>query len=212
MHCPRCGHENEDDSGFCTNCGSTLLGDSVAEEKPSSRERLRSLIGTTRAARIATAGTGVLIVIAIVSFIALKSGDEIPRDSYTIAADGLCVDAKHKIATAGQHALESGGPSAGRTYAKELIPIVAEWRMGFNDLVPPQDRAEMAAALSDSLLQVLIQSGALARLPRQSPPGELVQQSERVDQASQSVESAIRLLGLDDCAHLSIGGATNPGD
>ncbi len=69
-------------------------------------DRIRRLIGTTRRARLITIGTALAIVVAIVAALSLPGNDDgIPRDSYTIAADRICVMAKKQIGAAGNRAL-----------------------------------------------------------------------------------------------------------
>jgi zinc ribbon protein len=204
VYCPRCGHENEPEDRFCSNCGSTLPREGEApkeqREERSWHERVRSLIGTTRAAKLTTAGIVASVAIAVIAFLALKTND-IPRDDYTVTADDLCVAAKREIGVAANRALAGGPPSS---YAAAIVPIVADWRLNFATLEVPSDRADEAAQLNDALIEVAIQAGALARLPRSSPSNVVAAQAAQTDAASKQVEDAIKDLGLDNCEHLQI--------
>ncbi|HEX5713707.1 MAG TPA: zinc-ribbon domain-containing protein, partial [Solirubrobacterales bacterium] len=94
MHCPRCGTPNEPGDRYCSSCGAALEQAGESKQRTGGRDRLDRLIGTTRRARIITAATAIALIVAIVAFIALEPEDDsIPRDSYTVAADQLCLDA-----------------------------------------------------------------------------------------------------------------------
>src|SRR5882724_3530575 len=119
MFCPRCGTENEEGDRFCVSCGASLRKTEPAESKPL-RERLRDLIGKTPRARAVTAGTAIAIAIAIAAFIAIPAAND-SGDSYTRAADDICVQSKQQIGAVEQSIPPSAGP--GR-FAQFLVPIV----------------------------------------------------------------------------------------
>jgi hypothetical protein len=211
VYCPRCGHQNAPDSRFCSSCGADLpRAGEPAKEKRSWRERLGALIGTTRAARVTTAGIAIAVVAAVIAFLALKTDDEIPRDDYTVTADEMCVAAKQQIAAAGSRGLAAGvtGPSG---YAAAIVPPLAEWRQDFAALDVPTDRVEEATALNDTLIEVLIEAGALARLPSDASTSAAAEQAGRVDAASQQVEDAVGGLNLRDCEQLQVTAAPRSG-
>jgi zinc-ribbon domain len=202
VYCPRCGHQNDPGDRFCSNCGNTLPGqEEAAKEKRSWRDRFDSLIGTTRAARLTTAGIVTAIVVAVIAFLALGTND-IPRDDYTVTADDLCVAAKQEIGAAARESFTAGAGPVG--YAAAIVPIVADWRLNFTGLKVPDDRIDEARGLNDTLIEVLIQAGGLARLRGDSPPSTVATQAARVDAASSRVEDAIKDLALDNCEHLQI--------
>jgi hypothetical protein len=214
VHCPRCGTENEPGDRFCSNCGATLGRAKTSPEQLPLGERLKRLVGTTRRARLITAGTALAIVVAIVAAFALPSNDSgIPRDSYTIAADRICVNAKKQIGAAGSRALAdaSRGPSDPGEYARALVPIVAQWRVDFDGLHTPDDRVQQANALNEALLEVETQASSLALAAERSAT-DLAARAQRVDELTKGVESAIGDLGLDECSGIAIApGAPAPG-
>jgi len=160
-------------------------------------------------------GTALAIVVAIVAVLALPSNDDgIPRDSYTIAADRICVDAKKQIGAAGNRALadaRNGRASDPSEYARSLVPIVGQWRVDFDAMKVPDDRVEQANELDASLREVEIQASSLA-LAAQRGAVDLTARAQRVDQLTEGVERAIADLGLDDCSRITIApGAPPPG-
>jgi hypothetical protein len=179
-------------------------------EQLSLHEQLIGVIGKSRRARMLTAGTALAIVIAIVAVLALPSNDDnsIPRDSYTISADRICVNAKKQIGAASNRALPNVRNDPG-AYARELVPIVAQWRVDFNSLKIPPDRVQLANALNESLREVDIQAASLALAADRHAP-DLVARARQVDRLTQAVESAIRDLGLSDCAQITIAPGTPP--
>jgi hypothetical protein len=163
------------------------------------------LVGKTRAARLATAGTLIAIAIAIVAFLSLDTDDGIPRDDYTLSAEALCLEAKEEIAAAATGTAAASGTPAPGAYASEIVPIAANWREAVDGLQAPPDRSEPASELSAALLKVVIEAGALARHPASASEEELLAQAARVDAASGEVEAAIDALGLSECGEIAIG-------
>jgi hypothetical protein len=142
------------------------------------------------------------LVVAVVAFIALKPADDsIPRDSYTVAADQICLDAKTQILAV------EGKARAGATaaLARELVPIVATWRAGFEGLEAPTDRADLAQDLEAALLEAEAKIAGLGRVADQSDKREIVVSAEEADAASAKVEEAVASLGLSECAAAAIG-------
>ena len=214
MYCPRCGHQNDADSRFCSNCGATLPREGEPQkertEKRPWRHRVAGLLGTTRAARLTTAGIAIALVVALIAFLTLNSDDDIPRDDYTVTADNQCVAAKQQLGAATKRSLTAGvtGPTG---YAAAIVPILADWQRNFADLDVPTDRTDQATELNDALIELLIQAGALARLPGSSTSTTATEQAARVDAASQAVENAIADLNLADCEQLQVGVAPGEG-
>jgi len=204
VHCPRCGTPFEQGDRYCASCGADLRQASEPpRERRSLRERASALIGTTRRARLITAGTVVAIAIAIVAFILLDPAeDEIPRDAYTVAADEICVGAKKQIAAAAGRSAAGEDPGA---YADRLVPIVSGWRSEFNALDPPPDRQDQAQTLDAALRDVQVESGALARVAREGSRKEVLEASGRVDDLTIAVEENLAALNLDRCADLALG-------
>lgn len=204
MYCPRCGTENEQGDRFCANCGASLRSPKEPAERLSARERVAGVIGSTRRAQLLTVGTAIAIVIVVIATLTLAADDEgIPRDSYTVAADRICVEAKKQIGAAGNRALAGQPSDAPAAYARSLVPLVAQWRVDFNALHAPPDRVEQANALSEALHAVEIQASALALAAEDGAP-DLSEQAQHVDQLTEDVEQAIADLGLTDCSRISI--------
>jgi hypothetical protein len=144
----------------------------------------------------------VAVAVAIVATIALSNKEEgIPRDSYTVAADRICVDAKKQIGRAGDRVARTGA-GVGR-YASQVVQLVGQWRVDFGNIERPGDRAEEAAALDAALRNVEVEAGALA-LATQRGAGDVPARARRLDRATEDVERAIRDLGLDQCARIVI--------
>ena len=160
-------------------------------------------MGTTRRARLLTAGTALAAAIAVAAAIALPSGDKgIPRDSYTVSADRICVNAKKQIGRAGARAARSGAGALSR-YAAEVVQVVGQWRVDFGTLETPGDRDQQAAALDGALRNVEVEAGGLA-LAAQRGAGDVLARASRLDRATGGVERAIRDLRLDQCARVVI--------
>jgi hypothetical protein len=204
VYCPRCGTPNEDDDRFCSACGASLKTSPKTSQPISFRQRLDRIVGTTRKGRLVSAGTVLALTVAVIGFIALKPKDETaPRDGYTIAADGVCLDAKHEILAA-ERRVASGEAGTG-AFARELVPIVAAWRSRFEALSVPSDRLEQAEGLESALLEAEARIGGLARIAESGSKREVVASAEAADAASAHVEEAVAALGLSECAQATIG-------
>jgi hypothetical protein len=207
MYCSRCGTQNETGDRFCSSCGASLqAGDEENKPKRSLRERLSALIGTSRKARLVTLGTVVALIVVVVAFIALKPADEdsgeIPRDSYTVAADNMCVAAKQKIVAVEREALDGAG---GDTALVRLVPVISGWRGEFEAIRVPTDRVDQARAVSEALRQVEIQLAGLTLAAEEGESKGEVSSAAKVDEASAEVETAVSELGLTHCAQRTIG-------
>jgi hypothetical protein len=210
--CPRCGTENEAGDRFCSSCGASLRKQAAdGKERRSLRERLRDLAGTTRQARIITALTALALLVAVAAFIALDPAEDendIPRDAYTIEAEGVCLDAKRAIIAAqGPADTGGGGPGA---FATALVPVIGDWRAGLEELAVPPDRSEEAGELDRALREVQIELAQLAQVPAGEGRVALAR-AEEVDLASIRVEEAIDDLGLSACGRRAIGIAASNG-
>jgi hypothetical protein len=178
---------------------------SAPEESPSQRERIGRLIGTTRKARWITAATVAAVAVAIVAFIALKpSGDTIPRDAYTISADRLCLSAKREIVSLERRFSRQAGHDTS-AFARELVPIVAAWRLRFGKLSVPADRIELARQLEAALLEAEIKIAGLARVAAVGNEEKTLASARQAEAASAAVEEAAASLGLSECAAATIG-------
>ena len=200
MFCPRCGTENEEGDRFCVSCGASLRKAPEPSERKTLRERIRELIGTTPKSRAITAGTAIAIVVAIAAFIAIPAAKD-SSDSYTRAADALCVQSKAQIEAVGRQIPLSAGPG---TFAEALVPIIAGWRYKLNQLPTPDNHAHKAAQLDLALRGVEIEAGTLARAS-QTGASDLLAIARQGDQASAQVEDAIKSLDLSECQHLAVG-------
>jgi hypothetical protein len=207
VYCPRCGAPSEEGATYCAACGATLPGAGPEPPaRPPFRERIRRLIGTSRAAQRLTAATAIAIAIAIAAFLVLPTDDDsgTPGDPYTRAADATCVQEKQQIAAAQRRALEVGREGLGR-FADALVLIAAEWRSTVQGAPPPPDRVNQAQALQSALLEVEVQAGTLARVARRGTRKAILAQASRVDTATGQVESAIGGLGLGRCNNVAVG-------
>lgn len=204
MYCSRCGTQNEEGDRFCSSCGASLQAGG-GEQKPQRplRERLGSLIGTSRKARLTTLGTVVALIVAVIAFIVLKPADEdsgeIPRDSYTVAADNQCLAAKQRIVAVEREAIEGGDAALGR-----LVPVISGWRGEFEGMRVPTDRAEEARHLAEALRQVEIQLSGLTLAAEEGATQDAIANAKKVDTASSEVEKAISELGITHCARRTI--------
>lgn len=142
------------------------------------------------------------LIVAVIAFVALSPSNEktIPRDAYTIAADQMCVGAKRQIV-----AVENGGLGTGAAGARQLLPVVSEWRSKFDALKVPSDRVEEAQALDAALKEVQLRIATLARVAAGGNRKQVLAQAEAADEASSNVEEAVAALGLSHCSHLTIG-------
>lgn len=208
MYCPRCGTPNEPGDRFCSSCGASLR--KVDTEPKQSRglgERLGRIAGDSRRSRLLTASTVLALVIAIAGFIALNpKGDEtIPRDSYTLAAERICLGAKRQIVAAEQSAVRQAEHGDSSAVARALVPIVASWRAELGVLKTPEDRVQKAEDLDRALRDVEIQVAKLALVADAGDRKHTLDQARRVDAETASVEAATASLGLSECAEATIG-------
>jgi hypothetical protein len=149
-----------------------------------------------------SAATIVALIVAVVAFVALGESKEktIPRDAYTIAADQMCIAAKRHIV-----AVENSGLGAGPAGARQLLPVVSEWRSEFDALKVPSDRIEEAQALDAALKEVQLRIATLARVASGGDRKQVLEQAKAADEASSGVEEAVAALGLSHCSKLTIG-------
>lgn len=214
MHCPRCGTPNEPGDRFCSSCGASLRRSSEGSQ-PTGRlsERLGRIAGETRRARLLTVGTVLAIVIAVAGFIALSPEDDgaIPRDSYTRAAERICLGSKRQIVAAEQSAVQHVERGSNAILARALVPIVAGWRAQLGVLNTPEDRVQPAGELDRALRDVEIQISKLALVAGAGDRRRILAQARRVDAETVQVEDAIAALGLEECAGETIVFAGNPG-
>jgi hypothetical protein len=208
VYCPRCGAPSEKGAKYCAACGAALPGAKEPKESRSAYERLAGIVGTSRKARLLTAFTALAIVVAVAALIALQPSEDqaIPRDTYTVAADNICLDAKRQIAASERHSLRVRGAAPG-AFAEDLVPIVAQWRSALSTLTVPSDRTEKADALDAALREVEIEIAALARVADEGDRARTIAKANRVDAVTSHVEAAIADLGLSRCASVKLGAA-----
>jgi hypothetical protein len=160
-------------------------------------------VGTDRRTRLITSVTIAALAIAVGAFIALSDDEEaIPRDAYTIAADRMCIAGKRQIVAVERAGLQG---KASDSSARDLLPVVAEWRSEFDALKVPSDRLEQARALDAALQQVEVRIGALARVVAEGNRTALLARAKEAEEASAGVEEAVSDLGLSHCSSLAIG-------
>lgn len=202
MRCPRCGTVNAEGDRYCSSCGAQLGGSDADAPPVPARKRLSNLIGTTRKARLVTAGTIVAVIVAVIAFIALKPDQEgsIPYDAYTKEADELCVSSKQAIVAVERQF--GGDPTV---MARELVPVVGSWRTQLGALKPPSDRVELVQQLEAALVEVEAQIGGLARVAKTDGRRQAIAKANQADEASSAVERAVAALGLSHCAAATIG-------
>jgi hypothetical protein len=163
-------------------------------------------VGTERRTRLVTGATVLALVVAVVAFFALDDDNEeaIPRDTYTIAADRMCIAAKRQIVAVQREGFRGKVPDVA-TGARNLLPVVAQWRSDFDSLQVPSDRLEQARELDASLQEVERRIGTLARVAVGSAREEVLARAKEADEASTAVEEAVAELGLSHCSRLTIG-------
>lgn len=178
------------------------MGKAAPKQQLSLRQRVGRLLGTDRRTRFVSAATIVAVIVAVIAFVALSEDSEetIPRDSYTIAADRICIGAKRRIV-----AVENSGLKAGAAGARRLLPVVSEWRSEFDALKVPSDRIEEAQALDAALKEVQLRIATLARVAASGNQKQVLTQAQAADEASSGVEEAVAALGLSHCSRLTIG-------
>lgn len=211
MYCPHCGAQNQVGNRYCVECGSAL---SQRDTSPSGlpvpmRARLQRLLGTTRRARLLSAGTVVAAVLAVAAFVALKSGSEETQDPFMRSLDKACLEEKERIA-----AFERQAPSRSRasaaTFATGLVSLVEEWRLNLAQIPVAPSHAADVHLLDTRLRDVLIEAGTLARVAREGKPQQIVSQAQSVDNATKRADQAIEDLGLSNCSAFKVG-ATESG-
>jgi hypothetical protein len=169
-------------------------------------------VGTTRKARLVSAGIAAALIIAIAAFAVLKPAkDEIPRDAYTIAADQMCLEAKHQIVAVEQRSVKGSEPGHPGSFAQALVPIVGAWRSQFQELIVPSDRVEEARQLAAALLGAEIAIAKLARTAAHGDEKAVLVAAKQADGATAQVEEAVSSLGLTECASAAIGFSPSQG-
>jgi hypothetical protein len=214
MYCPRCGAESKEGARYCASCGHGLPGKEVASPPADGdgdgglRGGLGRVIGRDRRTRLLTVGTALALIVALIAFLALDTGDEegttVPQDAYTRALDTACVQHKGEIAAAQREALKQQGAFVSAGYAEAFVPIVGEWRKELDEATIPADRTELVGDLQGALLEVQIEAGTFARALREGNKGELVTAAGDLEAATENVEAAIVGLELQRCSHLRI--------
>ena len=227
MFCPTCGAENEEDSRYCASCGRELPRKEQAPEtgdtsggdggaatggdsgvpKGGFRRSLNRIIGTTRKARLVSAGILAALIVAVVAFIALGSDKEmtVPQDGLTKAMDAACVHHKVEVAKAQAEALNAHDLAGVSAYADSVVRVAGAWRQELGRLDAPAGRSELIEPLRESLLEVQIEAGGLARASREADQAEIAAAAGRVDAATVNVEDAIKNLELERCSNLIFG-------
>jgi zinc-ribbon domain len=220
VYCPRCGAENEDGSRYCVSCGNALPRDgggklteddsgpspagNGGDQGDGPAGAFDRIVGTTRKARLVSAGIAIAIVAAIVAFIALGSDDEstIPQDGLTKALDATCVHRKIEIAKAQAAAVNGADLASVSRYGDSMVKLAGGWRLSLGRLSVPRDRSEPLELLREALLEVQIEAGTLARSAREANKAEVAVSAGRVDAATAGVEAAISGLELKRCSQL----------
>ncbi len=219
MFCPRCGHENEDDSRFCVECGKRLRSDPEAKgadvaavEGEPPRGGLRTighrLVGSTRRERLVTAGIAAALVIAAVSLFALPSEDETPadpRDPYIQELDAICLDAKVELQAARAEAADAPqvGVNSVRVYTRRFAPITERFRARMAALEPPPQYAAKVAELDDALRRIAAAGRRGASFPQAQGERTLAELG-RVQRIGGRVESLVTELGLTACETVKV--------
>jgi hypothetical protein len=203
VYCPRCGTPNEPDDRFCSACGVALRTSGSKEAESGTRKWLDRWIGTTKRARWISGATALALIVAIVSFFALKTDDEGEPDAYTLAAEQICFDAKRQIFLAGQRSRMR--PEGASAFAHTLLPAISEWRLRMGNLAAPADRRAEAAQLESALREVEVRVAELARTAGAPSRKRTLAAAARADRASTGVEEAVAALGLDECAAVKLG-------
>jgi hypothetical protein len=164
------------------------------------------VVGGDRRTRLVTGATVAALAIAVIAFIALRDDEDeaLPRDAYTVAADRMCIAAKRQIVAVERAGLQGDAPDTA-TGARNLLPVVAEWRSEFDALKVPSDRLDQARQLDAALQEVEGRIGALARAAARADHQELLARAEAAEDASAGVEKAVSALGLSRCSGLAIG-------
>lgn len=204
MHCPRCGAENDRGNRFCVECG-LPLNEAGTPEPASARERLGSIVGTTRRARLLSALTALAIAIAVIAFIAL-SPDEggTAGDPFLRRLDRECVAAKNRITQLESETLRQSSPNL-EQFSAQLVAVVAEWRTALAEASPPGEHAGDLASLEAKLREVLIQAAVLNRAAREGASARVITgQAQAVDRATAAIDPALERLGLEECPAVAV--------
>ncbi len=206
MFCPRCGADNSETNRFCVNCGSELnakQGKKAGGDGP--RERLSSLIGTTRQARLVTAAIVAALIVALVAFLSLDSDEDGSATSaYLEGLDRICVAEKERISVLETEALsrEAARP---QEFASVLVTALAEWRQSMRQGSPPAADREETQTLESALLVTMVQAAKLSRLVREGgSPGAIDDQARAVDRSTGDLDETIESIGLPTCADLQV--------
>lgn len=160
------------------------------------------MVGTTRRARLLTAGTVLALALAVVAFIVLPANEEsVPRNDYVIAADHICVVSKEQVAAAGVKAANGQGPQSVERFGRQLVLIAAQWRAALASHGAPAAQIDQARALDVALRDVEVGAGVLT-VAAERGQGDLVGLARKLDERTREVESAIADMGLSHCARL----------
>lgn len=206
VYCPRCGAENQPGNRYCIECGSALSQAAAPSSRLPVRARLKQLLGTTKRARLLSAGTILAAVLAVAAFVALKPGSGSTPDPFIRSLDKACLEEKGRIA-----ALERGtrprSPAGVAIFATSLVSLVEEWRLSLARSPTPASHVQDARLLDSRLREVLIEAGALARVARDGKPQQVVSQAQSVDNATKRADQTMEDLELSSCSAFKIGAA-----
>jgi zinc-ribbon domain len=206
MFCPRCGAENSDTNRFCVDCGTELnekQGNEAGGNGP--RERFKSLIGTTRQARLVTAAIAVALIIALAAFLSLGTDEEgTATSAYLEGLDRICVAEKERISGLETEAL-SRQAARPQEFASVLVTALAEWRESMRQASPPAADREETQALESALLVTMVKAAKLSRLIREGVSAAAIDdQARAVDESTGNLDRTIEGIGLPVCADLQV--------
>lgn len=202
MHCERCGAEINAGARYCGSCGAPVPGASSSPHK-SWKHRLAGIVGRSRRERTLAGGTLLAIVVVIAAFVVLGTSDddETPRDSFTLAADRQCLQAKNAVL--------KGGPGLGEVpleeYSGRVLSAMTDWRNALNAMQVPPDRIAEVTALDASLGELTAGLRAVSRVAREGAGTELASPVQATNTAVVNLEAAVDALGLADCSAVSLG-------
>jgi hypothetical protein len=227
VFCPRCGHENADDTRYCVECGKQLrehpkTGEADADAQPDIDARggedpagggLRALgrrvLGSTRRERIVTGGIVAALAVAAVSVFALPADEEETpadiRDPYIQAVDEICIESKVALDEANQRAAKGKqvGTQSLFVLTREVEPITQRMRSQLASLDPPPEYQVKAKEL-DAALRRLARAGRRAARYAGQQDERTFGAFNLMERAGIRVQTILEQLGLTGCEGISI--------
>ena len=173
--------------------------DAKADLRSRVGRRLRRLAGTSRGERVVFSITAVLLLVALVGFIALDPAEDEETSAAREGLDAACVTAKAQVVEAANVVSAPGG--AGQ-YAVRVVIAMTDLREA-----AAASAISGVDALRDAAFDAAVAAGRFGRLVREGAPATEVDEAlQQSTEALDALSSPTEDLGLETCTGTGIEG------